>query len=170
MARTERSDPMEHPYLTTIGLVMESAAGVERTFGRRLVQESGLSRQWFEVLLRLARTPGGRLRMSDLAGQLTLSTSGLTRCVDRLEEAGLVRREACDTDRRVAYAMLTAAGRRQINAAVAAHVAHLDEVLGSALSPAELASLNEALHTLRAIVNPEAAAASACPPGSDQPA
>jgi MarR family 2-MHQ and catechol resistance regulon transcriptional repressor len=169
MARAERTDPMEHPYLTTIGLLLESAAGVERTFGQRLEHESGMSLQWFEVLLRLARTPGGRLRMSDLAGQLTLSTSGLTRCVDRLEEAGLVRREPCDTDGRVAYAVLTAPGRRQINAAVAGHVAHLDEVLGTALSPAELDSLNDALRTLRSIVNPEAAHASECPPAAEAP-
>ena len=59
---------------------------------RRLEAESGLSMQWFEVLIRLARSPGQRLRMTDLAAQTILTPSGLTRAVDRLVDAGLVAR------------------------------------------------------------------------------
>ena len=72
---------------------------------------ASLSVQWFEVLIRLARTPGQRLRMSDLAAQTTLSASGLTRAVDRLEAAGLVDREACPTDRRSALRRAHRRGR-----------------------------------------------------------
>ncbi len=150
-------------WLDLMGLVLETAAGAERTFGRRLEETSGLSMQWFEILLRLERTPGNRLRMSDLAGQSTLSLSGLTRCVDRLEEAGLVQREACDTDRRVAYATLTPAGHDRIAAALGVHLSHLDEVLGPLTDPDELDRLDTALHRLRAAINPEAAEASTCP-------
>ena len=48
----------------------------------------------FDVLIRLARSPGQQLRMTDLATQTALSTSGITRVVDRLEKRGLVRRES----------------------------------------------------------------------------
>lgn len=150
-------------WLDLLGLVLETAAGIERTFGRHLEAASGLSMQWFEILLRLERTPGNRLRMTDLAGQTTLSLSGLTRCVDRLEATGLVRREACDTDRRVAYATLTSAGHDRIVGALSVHLSHLDEVLGPLGEPDELDRLDASLHRLRAAVNPEAAAASQCP-------
>ena len=81
--------------LTTVGLFFETHAGLTRELGRRLERETRLSVQWFEVLLRLFRTPGHRLRMSDLAAQTTLTPSGLSRAVDRLERAGLVTRETC---------------------------------------------------------------------------
>ncbi|MGE3621942.1 MAG: MarR family winged helix-turn-helix transcriptional regulator [Acidimicrobiia bacterium] len=151
--------------LDAIGLVLESAAGIERVFGRRLERDAGISIQWFDVLVRLVRTPGHQLRMSDLAAQTTLSVSGLTRAVDRLVEAGLVVREACTSDRRVAYATLTDAGRERIGAAIAVHSAHVDEVLGGELTTADLEALAALLRKLRALVNPEAARASACPPG-----
>ena len=80
------------PTSTTIGLFIEAHAGLTAAIERELETQSGLSVQWFEVLIRLARTPGHRLRMSDLAAQTTLSASGLTRAVDRLEAAGLVER------------------------------------------------------------------------------
>ena len=53
-----RTDPLQHPLLTTIGLFMEAHAGLSLAMERRLETESGLSVQWFEVLIRLARTPG----------------------------------------------------------------------------------------------------------------
>ena len=98
--------------------------------------------QWFEVLLRLARTPGGRLRMSDLAAQTTLTASGLTRVVDRLEDAGLVKREACPTDRRSTYAVLTAEGPRpHRDRRARAPRAHRASSSAGVLDAAEMAAL-----------------------------
>src|SRR5688572_15043928 len=93
--------------LTTVGLLVEAHAGMAATFERRLLEHGAVTGQAFEILLRLVRTEGHRLRMSDLAAQTTLTASGLTRAVDRLERDGLVRREACEADRRVSYAVLT---------------------------------------------------------------
>ncbi|NIR40088.1 MAG: MarR family transcriptional regulator, partial [Actinobacteria bacterium] len=59
------------------------------------------------VLLHLHEAPDGRLRMHELAGSLMLSRSAATRFVDRMEQAGLVTREACDTDRRGMFVVLT---------------------------------------------------------------
>lgn len=154
------ADPLEHPHLTTIGLFMEAHAGLSRAFETRLGTDSGLSAQWFEVLIRLARTPEHRLRMSDLAAQTTLSASGLTRAVDRLEAAGLVAREACPTDRRSTYAVLTAQGEARITAAVPVHLAQIVDVLDSVFTPAELETFTELTRRLRDAANPCAAAAS----------
>src|SRR5690348_2463134 len=61
----------------------------------------------FEARLRLARSPEQRLRMTDLAAQALLTTSGVTRVVDRLERDGLVYRLACPTDRRSSYTVIS---------------------------------------------------------------
>lgn len=66
--------------------------------------------EWYDVLLSLENAPDHRLRMSELAEAILLSRSGLTRLVDRLEKAGMLRREAVPTDRRGAYAVLTPEG------------------------------------------------------------
>jgi MarR family transcriptional regulator, 2-MHQ and catechol-resistance regulon repressor len=158
------ADPLADERLTTLGLFIEAHAGLTRELERRLERDCGLPVQWFEVLLRLARTPGGQLRMTDLAAQTVLTPSGLTRVVDKLEAAGLVRRQSCASDRRGSFATLTAKGRRRVDVAVPVHLRHIEELLGSALGRAELDELAALLRRVRDAVNPDAAAASECPP------
>jgi MarR family 2-MHQ and catechol resistance regulon transcriptional repressor len=155
-----RTDLLQHPLLTTGGLFAEAYAGMVIVVERRLEAESGLSMQWFEVLIRLARSPGQRLRMTDLAAQTALTPSGLTRAVDRLVEAGLVDREACPSDRRSTYAVLTDDGERRVRKALPVHVAHLEEVFDAEFSPEEIDTLTALLRRLRDATNPCAAQAS----------
>ncbi|MBW4519396.1 MAG: MarR family transcriptional regulator [Scytolyngbya sp. HA4215-MV1] len=65
---------------------------------------------WYDVLLTLKQAPDQRVRLSELAEQVLLSRSNLTHLVDRLEKAGLLRRERCPSDRRGTFAVLTEAG------------------------------------------------------------
>jgi DNA-binding MarR family transcriptional regulator len=65
---------------------------------------------WYDALWPLYRAERRRLRMGALADAVTLSRTGLTRLVDRLEREGLIRREAAPEDRRGSYVVLTAAG------------------------------------------------------------
>lgn len=65
---------------------------------------------WYDVLLPLYRAPQGRLRMGALANETTLSRTGLTRLVDRIERDGLLRRDSVAEDRRGSYVVLTSAG------------------------------------------------------------
>jgi DNA-binding MarR family transcriptional regulator len=146
--------------LTSVGLFFEAFDGLSDALGRALEADCGLSRQWFEILLRLARSPGRSLRMCDLAAQTTLSPSGLTRAIDRLEEAGLVTREACASDRRVAYAGLTPEGLARIESAVAAHLDHIDSNFVSLLSAAEIAQLERITRKLRDGLRPQSAVVS----------
>ncbi len=154
------ADPLNHPHLTTLGLFIEAHAGLIAAFERELDAQSGLSVQWFEVLIRLARTPGQRLRMTDLAAQTTLSASGLTRAVDRLETAGLVAREACPTDRRSTYAALTPEGEARIMAALPVHLTQVIDVLEGVFTPEELETFSDLTRRLRDATNPCAAKAS----------
>jgi DNA-binding MarR family transcriptional regulator len=156
------ADLVDTPLLTTTGLLVEASAGLHATLEKQL-DGAGLSVQWFDVLIRLLRTPGHRLRMSDLAAQTTLSASGLTRAVDRLEGAGLVQRESCPSDRRGSFAVLTPAGEDRIMAALPGHVAEVVRVFEGAFSPDELETLTALLRRLRDAVNPAAEAASRPP-------
>jgi DNA-binding MarR family transcriptional regulator len=135
--------------LTTVGLLFESAAGLRRVFQRRMEAERSLSNQSFDVLIRLARTPGSELRMSELAAQTSLTPSGLTRSVDRLQEQGLVERRVCPEDRRGAFAVLTPSGRGLMDRAVPEHVAHINEVLHDLYTTEEEATLAALLRKLR---------------------
>jgi len=65
---------------------------------------------WYDVLWPLHRAPGRRLRVGALAEQVTLSRTGLTRLLDRVERDGLIRREPAPEDRRGSYVVITAAG------------------------------------------------------------
>jgi MarR family 2-MHQ and catechol resistance regulon transcriptional repressor len=135
--------------LTTVGLLFESTTGLGRIFEPQLSADSGLSRQSFDVLVRLARTPGYRLRMSELASQTSLTPSGLTRSVDRLEESGMVSRESCPDDRRGAFAVLSERGRAVMDDAIPLHIAHIDEVLDGVLTPSEERTLSSLLRKIR---------------------
>src|SRR3954471_17931423 len=84
--------------------------------------EHGLAVTSYEVLMYLADSPQGRMRMHDLASSVLLSRSGLTRLVDRLEREKLIKRESCDTDARGAFAVLTPAGRDKLTAARRTHL------------------------------------------------
>jgi DNA-binding MarR family transcriptional regulator len=115
-------EALQDPRVTSWSMLLEAQAAVRRVLARELDAALGLPPTWFEVLLRLGRTPGGRLRMSELATAVAFSSGGFTRLADRMEAAGLLRREACRTDRRSAFAVLTPEGRAMLERAAAVHL------------------------------------------------
>ena len=143
--------------MTTVGMILESAVGLRRALEPSLACLCGSGAPWFEVLIRLSRSPGNRLRMADLAEQTMLTPSGLTRAIDRLCELGLVERQACSADRRGSYATLTDAGREMMDNAIPRHTAMLDGLLEGVFAPGEEHALTGALRKLRDHVNPGAA-------------
>jgi DNA-binding MarR family transcriptional regulator len=95
----------------------------------------------FEVLHQLMQANRGRMRMCDLAEQVQLSRSGLTRLVDRLEREGLLERCSCEHDARGSYACLTDAGRERLQEAQGTHLAVVREHFFSHFSEPELTDL-----------------------------
>jgi MarR family transcriptional regulator, 2-MHQ and catechol-resistance regulon repressor len=138
---------------TAVGLFSEAYAGLTARFAADFEQH-GISPIEFEVLMRLARSPGNQLRMSDLSAQTTLSTSGVTRVVDRMERDGLVVRQACPTDRRSSYAVVTEAGLAKLDEILPGHLELIDRWFVGQLTPAQLDGLLSALRILRDAVNP----------------
>jgi DNA-binding MarR family transcriptional regulator len=106
-------------------------AGMTTALDAELRREHRLPLTSYEVLLFLADSPGGRLRMSELADGVLLSRSGLTRLVDRMERDGLIHRERCDEDQRGWFAEITDDGRELF---ARARKTHLDGVRARFLS------------------------------------
>lgn len=104
--------------------------------------------EWYDALLALAESPGGRMRLGELAEAALLSRSGLTRLVDRLVAAGLARRERAAGDRRGSYAVITPEGRRAMARTLPAYEAALDRELGARLAPGEAKRLAQLLWKL----------------------
>ena len=158
----EGHDLLHDERLTATGLLFEASWGLlDRLEGQ--IGEHGLGRSEFEALLRLARSPEGRLRMTDLAAQTNLSASGLTRLVDRLQARGLITRQADATDGRGLLAEVTAAGRALVLEVIPGHLEIIQQWYVDALSPAQLTALTDALRAVRSRVRPGAEA------GLDQP-
>lgn len=113
---------------------------LSRALDEALESQSNLPLLTYEVLARLAEAPGRRLRMQELADLLPLTKSGLTRLLDRMEQAGLARREMCPSDRRGTFAALTREGREALERAGEVHLRVLHERL-TRLEEEELAAL-----------------------------
>jgi DNA-binding MarR family transcriptional regulator len=97
--------------------------------------------RWYDALLCLYEAPGRRLRLAELARAALLSRSGLTRLVDRLEDAGLLAREPCEDDARGAYAVLTPAGLQALRRCWRVYGPQIETLVGRRLSLAEARSL-----------------------------
>jgi DNA-binding MarR family transcriptional regulator len=70
---------------------------------------------WYDVLATLRDAPDRRLRQVEIAEQVLLSNSGLSRLVDRIEAKGLVQRVQCPEDRRSLYVALTDEGQEMLD-------------------------------------------------------
>jgi DNA-binding MarR family transcriptional regulator len=133
------------PRMAAWRALLEAHAAITDLLERELEQERGLPLSKFEVLLKLAEAPEGRMRMLELAQSVLLSKSGLSRLVDRMEAAGLVRRERCPSDRRGAYAVLTDEGRRVLRRAAPVHLRGIQEHFAGKLDDHEVRVLADAL-------------------------
>jgi DNA-binding MarR family transcriptional regulator len=105
-------------------------ARVSDALEHALQREHRLSLSEYEVLRRLADSPEGHRRIQELAEEIHLSQSALSRLVQRLQDAGYVSRTVCDHDRRGVFACVTAAGRKAQAQAHPTQVAVLAETLG----------------------------------------
>jgi DNA-binding MarR family transcriptional regulator len=121
--------------------LVRAHAHATRQLSAQLTTDHGLTISDYEVLLRLSRAPDRRMRRVDLAEQVLLTASGITRLLDGLERSGYVERGSCDSDRRVVYAVLTDAGLAKLRGASESHVAQIGEYFSSRYDAAELSEL-----------------------------
>ena len=137
--------------------LIRGQSAATRAVNAQLVADHGLTINDFECMLLLARADGRRMRRVDLAEQLVLTASGVTRLLDGLEQEGWVDRAACASDRRVTYAVLTDDGYRKLREASNSHVADVRAFFEARYNDEELAQLASLLGRL-----PSDAAAGDC--------
>lgn len=138
-----------HELVSQWGAVIEGFADVGRVLAAEMESAVGIPMPWAEVLFRLRRTPGEELPSTRLAREVSFTSGGFTKLVDRLVEAGLVERRACPTDRRVVYACLTARGREAADRALEVHVTGLRQHVLAVLGEERLTALAESMRQLR---------------------
>ncbi|WP_103353442.1 MarR family winged helix-turn-helix transcriptional regulator [Amycolatopsis sp. CA-128772] len=112
---------------------------------QQLKRDAGLSHLQYEILARLGGAPDRELRMAELACAVSNSKSGLTYQIGQLEQAGLVRRRACESDVRAVYAVLTDDGAALLERAAPGHVALVRDLLIDVLTPEQLHALADGL-------------------------
>jgi DNA-binding MarR family transcriptional regulator len=128
--------------------LLRGHAAATRALNAELVSEHGLTLNAYEALLLLAHAEEQRMRPVDLAGQLILTASGVTRLLDGLEEVGLIERATCASDRRVSYAVLTETGREKLESAAESHIAGIRALFEARYSEEELEQLADLLGRL----------------------
>ena len=126
------------------GAVLQVHAALVPELDRALREATGLPLTWYDVLLELSGADSHRLTMGQLGERVVLSRSRVSRVIDDLQKAGLVRREPHPEDARSSYAVLTAAGLARFRKAAPVYVAAIDRSL-SDLSAAELKAVRAVL-------------------------
>ncbi|MEV0756510.1 MarR family transcriptional regulator [Streptosporangium sp. NPDC050280] len=123
-------------YMAASQLVLEE-------LDRQLQRDSGMPHAYYAVLVKLSEAPERMMRMSELAAEVNSSQSRLSHAVKRLEERGWVRREPCDADKRVSWAILTDEGLAALTAAAPGHVEVVRQILFDRLTADQLRQLRE---------------------------
>ncbi len=117
---------------------LQAHAAVVRRLEVDLARVHGLPLGVYDVLVQLVEAPDHRLRMTDLAGAVLLSRSGLTRLVDRMVREGYLTREPDPADARGVWAVLTDRGYERLRSASATHLAGVSRYVVDRLEPQEL--------------------------------
>jgi DNA-binding MarR family transcriptional regulator len=91
--------------------LLHAHAAVVRKVDAELSANQRMSLSAFELLARLSLAERGSLSVTELARQVVISPSRVSRVVDELRRGGYVERRACDTDARVSYVAITEDGR-----------------------------------------------------------
>lgn len=117
--------------------------------GHQLSDDSGMSLPEYEILVQLSEAPGRRMRMSELADRVVSSRSRITHTVGRMQERGLVQREACADDGRGVLCVLTDAGFARLESAAPGHVENVRTVMFDPLTTDDVEGLGLALAKMR---------------------
>lgn len=125
--------------------VLFASAKVLRVAELDLIDREGFPLTWLDVLAQLYDASDDGLRMQELEARSLFTRSGLTRLVDRIEAAGLVRREPVPGDRRGVRVLLTPEGRRRHDQAFEDHLRVIEREFGRRLTPGQQEAVADAL-------------------------
>ena len=136
--------------LNALHAFLVAHAALEPILNRELEAACGLPLRWFDVLVQLDAMPHKRLSMTELANAVLLSKSGLTRLVDRIEEAGLVQRASAPGDRRSLLIVLTPSSEKTLKRAAPIHEDGIRRHFAAYITDNEAAAVEAALERIAA--------------------
>ncbi len=134
-------------------LYFESALALVDVLDAELERDAGIPLRWYDALVHLDETPDG-LRMNELAERILYSKSGFTRVVDRMEEAGLVRRVRPENDRRSILVVLTEGGRNTMEQARRHHRHAIEQHFSRHLADTDVKALTRAFEKVSTHARP----------------
>jgi DNA-binding MarR family transcriptional regulator len=134
-------------------LYLESTLALVDVLEAELERDAGIPLRWYDILVQLEETPDG-IRMNELAERILYSKSGFTRVVDRMEEAGLVRRARPENDRRTILIVLTDKGTEMLERARRRHRDGIQRHFSQHLTNADIKALTHALEKVSTHARP----------------
>lgn len=130
------------------GLLIIAASRLEQRIDAALRARCGIRHTMFEVLIALCGAPEGRLPQRALGEKLVLTSGGVTRLIDQMQEAGFVTRSTPAGDRRITIAEVTERGRTTFVEAVAVHAEVVGEHFVRPVAAADYPVLIRALSSI----------------------
>ena len=141
--------PLDAEQLGAYFALMEVSSLLQHAVDEHLRADGDLGFVQFQILARLADTPGGALRMTDLADGVVYSRSGLTYQAGLLEKRGLISRAPAPGDERSVLVTLTGAGRALVEQVLPGHVEVVRRLLFDGLRRRDLTTLGGVLARVR---------------------
>lgn len=127
------------------GALLRVHAAIVPLLERELAESQNMPLSWYDVLLELNAAPDRRLRMTELGGRVVLSRERVSRVVDELARAGLVRRDRNPDDKRSVFAVITPAGRDRLRAAAPTYLDGIQRLFSDHLDDDEARTIASAL-------------------------
>jgi DNA-binding MarR family transcriptional regulator len=146
----DRTTPLNADEEAAWRAFVRAAFAVPRVLEADLLACSGLSLVEYVVLVNLSEAPGRAMRMNELAAESVLSTSGMTRLIERMARQGLVERRSAETDARGLMAVLTDAGLRRLEQAYPHALASVRSNVIDHLTGLDLAAFTRAVGSFAA--------------------
>ena len=134
-------------------LFFESAMALLDVLDAELEEAAGIPQRFYDVLVHAEESPSG-IPMNELAERILYSKSGFTRVVDRMEAAGLVRRNRPENDRRTILIVLTDDGRTTLERARRHHRDGIRRHFSDQLTDADIKALTRALEKISTHARP----------------
>ncbi|MGW2280704.1 MarR family winged helix-turn-helix transcriptional regulator [Streptomyces sp. NPDC001770] len=134
---------------------LQTTTLLEDHLDRQLQRDAGMPHLYYGLLVQLSQSPGGQLRMTELAKDAKITRSRLSHAIARLEKNGWVRRENCPTDKRGQNAVLTEEGHAMLRRSAPGHVAAVRQAVFDRLTPEQVRRLGEIMGILAADLQPD---------------
>ena len=134
--------------LTNALRVLQSADVIKARLSGEFSSVHGLSVSEFFLLMQLDRSAAQRLSRVELAKRLHVNASTVTRMAAPMEKLGLLAREADERDARLAFVVLTKAGKRKLREARSTFAKQASYLFQDRWTEAELEQLSALLHRI----------------------